>query len=320
MSDAAPAGEHGGERRRAGVAAGALPWQTPGYAPSLIVPRLLARFKSAAIGELEARRLFLWVPVAAGAGVVIHLTSDHEPALWLTGALAAATSAAAFLSRQQRWLFAILVALAAVFAGMFSAGWRTERVRAPVLDRIRILTISGHVEQIDLRREGARLVLKLDRAEGLAPEATPYRVRLTTRKDQTLDAGAYVTLKARLLPPSHAALPGGYDFARDAYFARLGAVGSVLGKIEIAEPPAAPGLLAQMHMSIDRARNALARRVAASVEGDAGAIAVAMVTGKRDFLTEEARDLVREAGIFHIITISGIQMTLVAGILLFSRG
>ena len=39
-----------------------------------------------------------------------------------------------------------------------------------------------------------------------------------------------------------------------------------------------------------------------------------MVTGKRDFLSNDARDLIREAGIFHIITISGVQMTLVAGI------
>jgi len=39
-----------------------------------------------------------------------------------------------------------------------------------------------------------------------------------------------------------------------------------------------------------------------------------MVTGKRDFLSDDAKDLIREAGIFHIITISGVQMTLVAGI------
>ena len=39
-----------------------------------------------------------------------------------------------------------------------------------------------------------------------------------------------------------------------------------------------------------------------------------MVTGKRDFLSNDAKDLIREAGIFHIITISGVQITLVAGI------
>jgi competence protein ComEC len=36
--------------------------------------------------------------------------------------------------------------------------------------------------------------------------------------------------------------------------------------------------------------------------------------GRCDFLSNDAKDLIREAGIFHIITISGVQMTLVAGI------
>ena len=39
-----------------------------------------------------------------------------------------------------------------------------------------------------------------------------------------------------------------------------------------------------------------------------------MVTGKRDLLSDTARETIRKAGIFHIITISGVQMTLVAGI------
>lgn len=67
-------------------------------------------------------------------------------------------------------------------------------------------------------------------------------------------------------------------------------------------------------MAIDRGRNALARRVDATIGGEPGAIAAAMVTGKRDLLSDNTKEIIREAGIFHIITISGVQMTLVAGI------
>ena len=55
-------------------------------------------------------------------------------------------------------------------------------------------------------------------------------------------------------------------------------------------------------------------RVANAIGGDNGAIGAAMVTGKRDLLSDAARETIRKAGIFHIITISGVQMTLVAGI------
>ena len=139
-------------------------------------------------------------------------------------------------------------------------------------------------------------------------------MRLTTRRTPPFEAGTYVEVKARLLPPSRAAQPGGYDFARDAWFARIGAVGSVLGRMEEAEAPEPPGFWLAADMAVDRARNALARRVDTIVGGDPGAIAAAMVTGKRDLLSEDARSLIREAGIYHVITISGVQMTLVAGI------
>jgi competence protein ComEC len=130
-------------------------------------------------------------------------------------------------------------------------------------------------------------------------------VRLTTRETPRVEAGDFVAVTARLLPPARAALPGGYDFARDAYFARLGAVGSVLGRIEAADAPSPPGLGLRLMAAVDRARNALAQRVFAIVGGDEGAVAAAMVTGKRDLLSDKARELIREAGIFHIITISG---------------
>jgi competence protein ComEC len=218
-----------------------------------------------------------------------------------------------FGTRQPGHVF-FLCGLCAVFAGELSAALRTARVAAPVLDRVRIATLEGFIEEMDFRRNGARFILRPHSATGLSPEQTPFRVRLSIRRAPPFEAGTYVRLKARLLPPARASLPGGYDFARDAWFARLGAVGNVLGQVEVVPAPFSPGLLASAMMAIDRGRNALARRIDMIVGGDGGAIAAAMVTGKRDLLSDEAKEVIRAAGIFHIITISGVQMTLVAGI------
>ncbi len=264
--------------------------------------------------EVALRRPFLWLPVAAGTGVVLYLYADREPSLWLIAPAAVVLGVLAYLARGHRLAFYFLCGLCAVFAGELSAALRTARVAAPVLDKVRIVTLQGFIEEMDFRRTGARFLLRVHSAEGLAPEQTPYRVRLSMRRAPPFEAGTYVSLKARLLPPARASLPGGYDFARDAWFARLGAVGNVLGRVEVVAAPEPPGLVASMMMAIDRGRNALARRIDTIVGGDSGAIAAAMVTGKRDLLSDEAKEVIREAGIFHIITISGIQMTLVAAI------
>ena len=264
--------------------------------------------------EIDERRLFLWVPILMGAGAILYLSADREASFGFSTALFALVAAIAFVVRSHALAFRFAIAIAAVCGGMFFGALRNARVEAPVLDRIRILKLSGFVEEIDFRREGARFVLRVVSAEGLAPAETPYRVRLTTRRTPEINAGAFVTMNARLVPPAKAALPGGYEFARDAWFARIGGVGNALGRIDTAEAPEAAPLKLRFYAGVDRARNALARRVENIIGGPAGAVGAAMVTGKRDFLDDPTRDVIREAGIFHIITIAGVQMTLVAGI------
>ena len=271
-------------------------------------------FSSALAREVEERRFFLWIPVAAMGGVAANLAADREPVLWLPALMIALFGALAWFCRARPLALGLSLAIAALFAGFLSMSLRTARVAAPVLDRIRIVSLEGLVEEVDLRTVGARLVISVDAADGMPAEKVPRRVRVTTRATPEVAAGDFVELKARLLPPSRAALPGGYDFARDAFFAGVGAVGSALGPIRLIPPPRDASWRQRFSATIDQARNRLALRVNAIIGGDEGAIAAAMVTGKRDFLSNDARDLIREAGIFHIITISGVQMTLVAGI------
>jgi len=297
----APIGDRMGEEARA----------LPGRSLSGGIWRIYARAFEIEIAE---RRLFLWLPVAMGAGVILYFCAAREPLLWLNAALGVLFGLLAFANRERRLIFVLFLGLCSVFAGELSAGLRSARVAAPMIAKTTIVTVEGMIEQMDYRRMGARFVLRVGAIEGMDPAKTPFRLRLSTRRAPPFGAGTYVRMKARLLPPARASLPGGYDFARDAFFARIGAVGSVLGRIETVAAPDPPDFKHRMMMALDRGRNALALRINTIVGGDAGAIAAAMVTGKRDLLSEDAKEIIREAGIFHIITISGVQMTLVAGI------
>jgi len=277
-------------------------------------PDLRSALSAAIARETEERRFFLWIPFAAIGGVALNLAADREPALWLPAGLVVISIVLAFALRRRPLARGLWIGFAALMTGFLSMGLRTERVKTPMLDHIRILTLKGFVEEVDFRDVGARFVMRVVDPGDMPASLTPRRVRLTIRKTPDIAAGDFVTTKVRLLPPSRAVLPGGYDFSRDAYFQGVGAVGSALGAVARSAPTVETSQLQRFFAGVDRARNQLAMRADAVIGGDEGAIAAAMVTGKRDFLSANAKDLIREAGIFHIITISGVQMTLVAGI------
>ena len=301
------------------VAELARPLRQFGQSPNApAAPSFLAQWRALCLRafrvEIDERRLFLWVPVCGGAGAITHLLAAQEANLVFTLALTLVFAVSAVVLRGRAIAYRCLVALAAFLGGMSSAGLRNVMVAAPILQRPMVAQVSGFLEEVDHRHQGARFILRVTRIEGLDEDVTPFRVRLTTKRDMRYAAGDHVSLRARLVPPARASIPNGYDFARDAFYARLGAVGSVIGNLEVTPATHPADLKLRFYATVDRARNALAKRVEQSIGGPAGAIGAAMVTGKRDYLDDPTREVIREAGIFHIITIAGVQMTLVAGI------
>src|SRR6516165_1539021 len=134
-------------------------------------------FSSALAREVEERRFFLWIPVAAMGGAALNLAADREPALWLPALLTALFGTLAWFSRARPVALGLSLALAALFAGFLSMSLRTARVAAPVLDRIRIVSLQGYVEEVDLRAVGARMVIGVVGADGMPLKKVPRRVR-----------------------------------------------------------------------------------------------------------------------------------------------
>lgn len=306
-----------GRGRWRGARAGALPLRLRPFAP--VATRLQtwqaewqAGFGRALALEAERRRPFLWLPVAMGAGILLYFAADREPALWAPVLGFVLSAACALLLRSRRVAAMACLAAAAAFAGFAAGVWRTADVAAPMLDRPRIGKLTGFVETVEARDVGARLVVLVTDIAGVPAEARPKRVRVNIRAG-SVAPGDHIVATARLLPPPGPARAGGYDFGRDAFFRGIGAVGSISGKVALAPPPhPLPPRLA-LDVVIDQARNALTRRIAEAGGGQGGAVAAALVTGKRGLISEATNNDLRAAGIYHIVSISGLHMVLAAG-------
>jgi competence protein ComEC len=211
----------------------------------------------------------------------------------------------------------VTAGLVALACGVAAAKLRTEVVRAPVLQRqIGPVEVTGFVELIEPRPvRGQRITIRVAAIETLEAKQTPARVRVRVGiENADLEPGDAVRLRATLSPPPWPSLPGDYDFARAAWFQGLGAVGFATGaaaKIET-DANAAP-LSLRVRAVIERVRQAIGRRIVAALPGETGAIANALITGERGGITEATNQAFRDSGLFHILSISGLHMVIMAG-------
>lgn len=265
----------------------------------------------------DAGRLGLWAPAALGAGAALYLGLKAEPAAGL-GPFAFLL-AALIAARVERYR-AAAIAAAFVALGFCAADFRAARVAAPVLAReIAFAGVEGRLLAIEESEKLRRLIIAVDHIEGVEAENTPARIRLSWRgAGFAALPGDRIALAASLSPPPQPVSPQGYDFARHLYFLGIGAVGFAYSPPAVAaeaNPPAA----ARLAGAVERMRLALARRIIAATGGtDAGAIVAAVVTGKREAISDEAEAVFRDSGLTHLLSISGIHLSLATGIVFFA--
>lgn len=271
-----------------------------------VLRELLAR-------ESEYRTGFLWLPIAFGLGILLYFAAHDEPALWAGPALAAL----ALVPSIRAHGLARMIALAVLFAalGFSAASLRTASVASPMLERDLMVEVKGFVETLDATPSRQRLTLRPTAVEGLDAARLPFRLRIGAPGRSGANPGDFVVLKARLAPPSEAAMPGGYDFRRESFFRGIGGVGYAIGAVKLEAPPGIAPLDLRINAAIDRWRNALTDRIALAIGGDAGALSAALVTGKRGLIPEGTNDDLRASGLYHIVSISGLHMVLAAGVL-----
>lgn len=266
--------------------------------------------------EAEADRWFLWLPVFFAAGIITYFALPSEPALRPAASLVLAALGFVIMVRHASLGLALGIACLTFAFGFTDAKLRTEQVRAPVLtEELRHVPITGFVELFEHRSDRRdRLTLRVIAIGGLVDTNRPYRVRVSTAaKHASFRTGEAVSLRATLRPPPEPVEPGGFDFARRAWFDRLGATGYATGRIEqLPDAPKAP-LDLSVWAAIDALRAAVNDRVRAALPDERGAIAVALVTGDRGGIPQEVTEAMRDAGLAHVLAISGLHMVIMAG-------
>ncbi len=257
--------------------------------------------------DVQRDRLPLLAPVGLGLGISIWQFKGDGA--WLSVLLAAL---ALLIFAQQIGYQRRLAKLFAVGALLVCAGFATIMVKstllaAPALERPWTGTFNGRVESVE--DVSARNIVRYVIDTGGYNEL-PEKIRINVPVENHIEGakpGAIVQLKARLVPPPGPALPRSYDFARQAWFWGIGATGSALTPPKLISPPTGQGAFWQVQ------REKLAKHIREAMPKGTGGIGAALLVGSRGAISEEDAEALRNSGMAHLLSVSGLHVTAVVG-------
>lgn len=260
------------------------------------------------------------------AGAALWLTAPTDPPWWLgplflaLGATAAIALAAWASHRADGWAMTVRRILGGICAltaasglGFTAAHIRGVTVAQPAyVGSEGPVRVEGWVVANDASDNGPRLRLLVRSIEG-TPEPPRY-VRLSVSEAGLLTAGRAASCRGILGPPSGPMTPGAYDFARRAYFERLAATGFAFGRCRPADFKPPPDWLDRQRLTLAAVRADLAAAIVDAAPGRGGAIASALITGDRSAIDADTNAALRDSGLGHLLSVSGIHMGIVGGL------
>lgn len=272
------------------------------------LPRASGLVRRAA--EAQRGRALLWWPAGLAAGIGLYFALPQEPALPLSLGLAVLGLALAAFRRVAPLLFL----LAALTLGFAFAALRAQVVATPIL-----AAATGEVEVrgqvVEVRRAAARrlaIVVEPISIEGLAAEKLPKRLRLTAiEKGERPRPGMELSFRARLQPLPAPVMPGGFDYGRALWFDGIGATGRITSAITVTGDD--PSLVQRVESALSDLRHVMGQRIHAALDEPYASFAEALITGERSTIPPEINRSLLISGLFHILSISGLHMWLVAG-------
>ncbi|NJM31145.1 MAG: ComEC family competence protein [Rhizobiales bacterium] len=262
------------------------------------------------VAEQQHGRTLLWSPCAIVTGIWVYFALPVEPRIWVASIATLIAAVLAFKAKGRGAM--ILIAL--VLAGFALAKFRTESIATIMLPaNIGEVSVTGVVES--KKASGAKrqtLVIALEKLAELPRELVPQRARVSQLlKHGDPPIGSRVRFRARIGPLPPPVMPGGFDFGRQLWFDGIGATGRMTGAIAIEDRDS--GGWPRLGAAIAEVRKAIGARIAAVLEGDRAAIAEALVTGERGAISPAVNESLQISGLAHILSISGLHMSLVAG-------
>ncbi|MAI07659.1 MAG: hypothetical protein CMF61_01740 [Magnetococcales bacterium] len=155
---------------------------------------------------------------------------------------------------------------------------------------------------------------------GVDETLTPKKIRISSSEGRLSDffVGDWISLEAKLFSPKAQSFEEDFNLRQYYWMHEIGATGFVMGSIYKTSWP--EGFKHNSYW-LQKLRTNISSKVVYKNEtdevGESESVLVALLAGKRTYLTEEIYNAYRSSGLAHLLAISGLHIGLVAGFVFF---
>ena len=241
------------------------------------------------------------LPLAQGAAIVL--------AIAVAAQLAPARRVRPMIDRSRLAVAALAAGLGFALAGGAVAAHRMEARAAPRLSApIGPVLVRGWVAAVEPGRRQPRFLIRDVAIEG-GPRLRFVRIAAADGPGP----GRGIECLASLAPPPPPLAPGAFDSQRRAYVEQVGATGFAFGRCRPAAAPALTGFADRIAMRVAAVRRDVTEAIIGVTPARGGAITAALITGDASYVDAQSLDALRDSGLGHLLSVSGLHMGLAAG-------
>jgi competence protein ComEC len=287
----------------------------PSPLPAGLQPRLTPwqDFRTSVTTALEHRRLFLLWPYAIIAGLMVSLAVPNEPAPWVLGLVGSAIAVGLLLARGNTAMFRTLTLAGAFWVGISLLSVHAVLFGTTMLARPAYGTYEMRVDEIVSELEsGTRAIVSSITPTGTSRTVPMRRARIVIAEGPSLAPGDIIRAPVRFYAVPGPVVPNGFDSQFHAFFDGVGAYGNATAAVE----RVSTGSNSAPERVIDGIRRGIAARIDADLTQPTAGIARALITGDQSAVSDEARETMAAAGLAHVLSVSGLHLTIVAGLVL----
>lgn len=256
----------------------------------------------------EQARLVHWLPIGVILGISTYFSLQNEPEITTTILIILIGLTAIVFIKKANWRF-LLFQTIGFSIGFTLIFFKTYQISTPMLDDgLEEVELKGTICEITKNAYKEEDTLRIVLNEiAIENEKIPAKIRINISSEhaKNLEINDAITIKANTYPIPMPCSLNGYFARRAAYLNGIIGTAKFLEMLEITKAK---------KNTFAKTRRNVTLKILKNMEAPYNAIATALVTGECSYIPRTLRQQFADSGLAHVLSISGLHLSLIAGL------